>query len=299
MKLPRSIAMTAVPAAVAATVAAALGLSACGSGGTSDPRATAAAIAQQTVHPLDNNGSAGSVTFTFDDGPSIFDQALLTELSRLHLRAVFFVFGDKVAGNRKIIQEEVAAGDLVENHTWDHQSFTGFSTHSKPLTYPEITAELASTQRAISATGAPAPTLYRPPYGDINGYENNLAAAMGLRVVMPYMSNPHHTPRIVDSMDWTGRPAAQIVTAVTRGAVSDGVRFPGMDGGSILAFHDSAPGSCVNPAKADAGLCADVLQMMKALPGIVDYMNAHHLGVTVDVPSNATGNIVPNVPVKQ
>jgi hypothetical protein len=39
--------------------------------------------------------------------------------------------------------------------------------------------------------------------------------------------------------------------------------------------------------------------MIKALPGIVDYMNAHNFGVTVDVPSNATGNIVPNVPVKQ
>jgi len=287
--------VAAVPAAAAVAVA----LSGCGSSGPGDLGATAAAIAKQPVHPLDNSGSAGSVTFTFDDGPSIFDQALLTEMGKLHLRGVFFVFGDKVAGNRKIIQEETAAGDLVENHTWDHQSFTGFSTHSKPLTYPEITEELVHTQRAIVAAGAPAPMLYRPPYGDINGYENNLAAAMGLRIVMPYMSNPHHTPRIVDSMDWTGRSAAQIVTAVTRGAVSEGVRFPGMDGGSILAFHDSAPGSCVNPVKADAALCADVVQMIKALPGIVDYMNAHNFGVTVDVPSNATGNVVPNVPVKQ
>lgn len=286
-------------AAAPAAAAVALALSGCGSSGPGDLGATAAAIAKQSVHPLDNSGSAGSVTFTFDDGPSIFDQALLTEMGKLHLRGVFFVFGDKVAGNRKIIQEEAAAGDLVENHTWDHQSFTGFSTHSKPLTYPEITEELVHTQRAIVAAGAPTPTLYRPPYGDINGYENNLAASMGLRIVMPYMSNPHHTPRIVDSMDWTGRSAAQIVTAVTRGAVSEGVRFPGMDGGSILAFHDSAPGSCVNPVKADAGLCADVVQMIKALPGIVDYMNAHNFGVTVDVPSNATGNIVPNVPVKQ
>jgi peptidoglycan/xylan/chitin deacetylase (PgdA/CDA1 family) len=292
MKLPRIVAVAAVPAAVAASLA----LSACGTGVTA---VTAAAVAKQPLQALDNSGSAGSVTFTFDDGPSNFDQALLTELGKLHLRAVFFVFGDKVAANRKIIQQELAAGDLVENHTWDHKSFTGFSTHSKPLTYPEITSELTRAQQAIIAAGAPAPTLYRPPYGDVNGYENDLAASMGLRIVMPYESNPHHTPRIVDSMDWTGLSAAQIVTAVTRGAASQGVHFPGMDGGSILAFHDSAPGSCVNPAKSDAALCADVIQMMKALPGIVAYMNVHQFGVTVNVPSNATGNVVPNVPVKR
>ena len=292
MKLSRIVTAGAVPAAVAASLA----LSACGTGVTA---VTAAAVAKEPLQALDNSGSAGSVTFTFDDGPGLFDQALLTELGKLHLRAVFFVFGDKVAANRKIIQQELAAGDLVENHTWDHKSFTGFSTHSKPLTYPEITSELTRAQQAIIAAGAPAPTLYRPPYGDVNGYENDLAASMGLRIVMPYESNPHHTPRIVDSMDWTGLSAAQIVTAVTRGAVSQGVHFPGMDGGSILAFHDSAPGSCVNPAKADAALCADVIQMMKALPGIVAYMNVHQFGVTVNVPSNATGNVVPNVPVKR
>jgi peptidoglycan/xylan/chitin deacetylase (PgdA/CDA1 family) len=292
MKLSRIVTAGAVPAAVAASLA----LSACGTGVTA---VTAAAVAKEPLQALDNSGSAGSVTFTFDDGPGLFDQALLTELGKLHLRAVFFVFGDKVAANRKIIQQELAAGDLVENHTWDHKSFTGFSTHSKPLTYPEITSELTRAQQAIIAAGAPAPTLYRPPYGDVNGYENDLAASMGLRIVMPYESNPHHTPRIVDSMDWTGLSAAQIVTAVTRGAVSQGVHFPGMDGGSILAFHDSAPGSCVNPAKSDAALCADVIQMMKALPGIVAYMNVHQFGVTVNVPSNATGNVVPNVPVKR
>ncbi len=286
-------------AAVPATVAAALALSACGTGGTAATAAAAAAIAKQPVHALDNSGSAGNVTFTFDDGPGLFDQALLTELGRLHLHAVFFVFGNKVAANPRIIHEYLAAGDLVENHTWDHKSFTGFSTHSRPLTYPEITQELAQTQRAIVAAGAPTPTLYRPPYGDINGYENNLAAAMGLRIVMPYESNPHQAPRIVDSMDWIGLSAAQVVTAVTRGWVSQGVHFPGITGGSIAAFHDSAPGSCVDPAPADVPLCGDVVQMMKALPGIVDYMNAHNLGVTVNVPSNATGNIVPNVPVKQ
>jgi peptidoglycan/xylan/chitin deacetylase (PgdA/CDA1 family) len=292
MKLSRIIAVGAAPAAVAASLA----LSACGTGVTA---VTAAAVAEQPLQGLDNSGSAGSVTFTFDDGPGIFDQGLLTELGKLHLRAVFFVFGDKVAANRKIIQEELAAGDLVENHTWDHKSFTGLSTGSKPLTYPEITTELTRAQKAIIAAGAPAPTLYRPPYGDINGYENDLAASMGLRIVMPYESNPNHAPRIVDSMDWTGISAAQIVTAVTQGAVSHGVHFPGMDSGSILAFHDSAPGSCVNPAKADAALCGDVIQMMKALPDIVAYMNAHHFGVTVNVPSNATGNVVPNVPVKR
>lgn len=285
MKLSRIVTAGAVPAAVAASLA----LSACGTGVTA---VTAAAVAKEPLQALDNSGSAGSVTFTFDDGPGLFDQALLTELGKLHLRAVFFVFGDKVAANRKIIQQELAAGDLVENHTWDHKSFTGFSTHSKPLTYPEITSELTRAQQAIIAAGAPAPTLYRPPYGDVNGYENDLAASMGLRIVMPYESNPHHTPRIVDSMDWTGVSAAQIVTDVTQGASSDGTFYPGINGGSIVGFHDAAPGSCTAPSAENAPLCADVLNTIGSLQGIVNYMNANNLGNTVTVPTDATGGIL-------
>ena len=45
-------------------------------------------------------------------------------------------------------------------------------------------------------------------------------------------------------------------------------------------------------------LCNDVINMIRSLPGIVAFMNRHHLGVTTDVPANATGGVVPNIPAK-
>jgi peptidoglycan/xylan/chitin deacetylase (PgdA/CDA1 family) len=248
---------------------------------------------RQAVQPLSNNASNGRVVFTFDDGPDIHTPALLAELQVLHLRAVFFVIGDKIAAHSQMIRAEVADGDVVADHTWDHQSFTGGSTHSVALSDAEVKAELERTEQAIVAAGAPKPTLYRPPFGDITGHYNDLAAALGLRIVMPYEVLPTYTPRIVDSMDWTGISAQQIVSDVTKGYVSDGVHYPGIDGGSIIAMHESAPGKCMG----EPALCGDALQTIAALPGIVAYMNAHHLGMTVDVPLDATGHAVPNMPI--
>lgn len=249
------------------------------------------------VRPLDNNASAGRVVFTFDDGPDAYTPALLTEMKKMHLRGVFFVFGWKVAAHPAIVRAELAAGDRIENHTWDHPSFTGASTDTPPLTDAKIKAELEATQKAIVAAGAPLPTLYRPPFGDITAADNALAAKLGLRIVQPFSVLPRGN--IVDSRDWTGISAQQIVRDVTRGynAKVNGrtIHMAGIRGGSVIGFHDSAPGSCSKPSE----LCSYVVNTIRSLPGIVAYMNAHHLGVTVIVPPNTTGGIVPNIPVSR
>jgi hypothetical protein len=70
---------------------------------------------------------------------------------------------------------------------------------------------------------------------------------------------------------------------------------PGIHADSIIGFHDSAPAS---DCSGEAQLCQDVVNMMRSLPAIVAFMNRHHLGVTTNVPANATGGVVPNIPVK-
>jgi len=245
------------------------------------------------VHPLDNNASAGRIVFTFDDGPDVYTQALLRELKALRLRAVFFVFGWKAEAYRQVIREELADGDLVENHTWDHPSFTGASTDTPPLSGPKIRVELLAGDRAVVAAGAPEPRLYRPPFGDINATDNKIAASIGLRLVEPFSVTPTGTP--IDSRDWTGISAAQIVRDVTLGYYVGGRYVPGIHGGSVIGFHDSAPASVCSPEQQ---LCNDVINTIRSLPGIVAFMNRHHLGVTTDVAANATGGTVPNIPVK-
>lgn len=244
--------------------------------------------------PLGNNGRNGSVVFTFDDGPDSYTQALLDELEKLHLKAVFFVFGWKAEAHPALIREELADGDLVENHTWDHLSFTGASTDTRPLTGAKIRSELMTAQQALVSLGVPAPALYRPPFGDITPADNAIAAQLGLRIVQPF--SVIRNGGITDSRDWTGISAAQIVKDVTEGYWAKGRFYSGLrtHGTSIIGFHDSAPGSCLQ----DPPLCGDVIQTIQALPGIVAWMNAHDLSVTINVPANATGGTVPNITVK-
>ncbi len=245
------------------------------------------------VTPLSNSGSAGNVILTFDDGPDVYDTALLAALQALHLRAIFFVIGDKINANTAaIIKAEVAAGDLVENHTWDHTDWTGASTGTAALTDAQVAAQLSQTQTAIENAGAPVPTMARAPFGDLTGQYAVDAADLGLQMVQPFEVNTAYAPRIVDSMDWTGISSAQIVTDVTQGSSSGGTFYPGINGGSIVGFHDAAPGSCTNPSAENAPLCADALQTIGSLQGIVNYMNAKNLGNTVTVPTDATGGIL-------
>jgi hyaluronan synthase len=220
---------------------------------------------------LDNNASAGRVVFTFDDGPGIHSLELISELKAEHVPAVFFEIGDKVAANPRVVQAEVKAGFLVEVHTWDHQSLTGASTHTKPLTDAQVRSELVKCINAIVAAGAPRPTLWRPPYGDVNERDVAIASSLGLRVVMSWSVNQ----TITDNGDWEGISAAKIVRNVTLGWVN-GVKI---HGGSIIAGHDGS--DLFTP------------DTIAAMPGIVRYMNEHHLSATDQVPADATGGDLP------
>lgn len=251
------------------------------------------------ARPLGNDGSAGSVVLTFDDGPDAYTQALLNELQALHLKAVFFVIGFKAQQHPSLVREEVSEGDLVENHTYDHISFTGASTDTPVLPASKIRAELATANLDIVKAGAPKPLLYRPPFGDVNPADNEVAATLGLRIVEPFSVTRGGRP--LDSRDWTGASAAAIARDVTHGywvkAKSAGggmFHVAGLHAGSVIGFHDSSPGDCAQ----QQALCYYAVSTIRSLPAIVAYMNAHHLGVTVRVPSNATGGAVPNIPVR-
>jgi peptidoglycan/xylan/chitin deacetylase (PgdA/CDA1 family)/cellulose synthase/poly-beta-1,6-N-acetylglucosamine synthase-like glycosyltransferase len=220
---------------------------------------------------LSNDASAGKVVFTFDDGPGVHTLELVSELKAEHVPAVFFEIGDKVAANPRTVQAEVKAGFLVEVHTWDHQSFTGASTHTKPLTDAQVRAELVKCIDAIVAAGAPRPTMWRPPYGDVNARDVAIAASLGLRLVMPWSDNG----TISDNGDWEHISAAEIVHNVTSGW-ANGRRIRN---GTIVAGHD--------------GIDLDAPSTIAAMPGIVDWMNVHHLEATDLVPADASGGDLP------
>lgn len=241
---------------------------------------TACAGHPAAARPLGNSCRAGYVTFTFDDGPDGHTQAMIDRLRQLHVRAVFFVIGDKAAARPGLVREEARDGFVVGNHTYYHLSFTGSSTGTAALSGAQVRSELSADSRAIEAAGAPRPAVWRPPYGDVSAKDNWIAHTLGLRVVMDW-GKPG--ANIVDSQDWRGISAQQIVTNVTRGyPISVGHEeqyVPGIHAGSIIAMHDGIP---------------DARNTIAALPGIVAYMNTHSLCATSTVRPNATGGVVPN-----
>ena len=128
------------------------------------------------------------------------------------------------------------------------------------------TAALSGAQSAVSCPRTPGPSRRRvrtsrrvaPPYGDVSAKDNWIAHTLGLRVVMDW-GKPG--ANIVDSQDWRGISAQQIVTNVTRGyPISVGHEeqyVPGIHAGSITAMHDGIP---------------DARNTIAALPGIVAYI---------------------------
>jgi peptidoglycan/xylan/chitin deacetylase (PgdA/CDA1 family) len=231
------------------------------------------------VSPVNNDCSGGSVAFTFDDGPGPNTPGVLQALRDLNLKATFFVLGNKVdasAANQQLVRDELAGGFSVQSHAYDHASWTGASTGTQPLNEAQVTAQLEQTSTALVGAGAPKPSLYRPPYGDINAYYDLIARNLGYRIVMPWGAP---TANIVDSQDWTGISPAAIAANVTQGYTKNGNFYPGIKDGSIVAMHDGEDQTTLNT--------------IAALQPIVDYMNAKHLCSTGSIRADATGGIVP------
>lgn len=248
--------------------------------------AHAALAKSEPARPINNDCSAGYVEFTFDDGPGIHSREILDKLEALHLKATFFAIGKNIVdGGPKaaaLMRDEVAAGNSVQNHSWDHPSITGESTKKAPLTREQIVQQLDRGTQAIVAAGLPRPTLYRPPYGDIDDRGDDVARSLGYRLVSPWGVTGTN---IVDSKDWSGVSTEQIVSNVTKGYTADGYQIDGIKDQTIVTMHD--------------GGYHDTLNSIAALQPIVDYMNVRHLCSTTAIRADATGGRVPPPPLPE
>lgn len=97
------------------------------------------------------------VALTFDDGPTREGvDAVIPLLDRYQAKATFFLIGERVTV--PLVQEIVAAGHEIGNHSFNHHRmvFRKSSFYDK---------EIRRTDAALTAAGAPKPTLFRPPFG--------------------------------------------------------------------------------------------------------------------------------------
>jgi peptidoglycan/xylan/chitin deacetylase (PgdA/CDA1 family) len=125
------------------------------------------------------------VTLTFDDGPTPeTTPAVLKLLAKHRVHATFFVIGGYLDGNsgrakqvRRVLQRVVRAGHLVGNHTHDHANLTA-------LPRPDVIAQIDRGAASIERVIGTRPILFRPPYGRLDDFGEQLARDRNLEVLL-------------------------------------------------------------------------------------------------------------------
>src|SRR5580765_6669100 len=70
----------------------------------------------------------GTVTLTFDDGPSpVFTPQILAILKKYNIKATFFMVGASAKKYPELVRAVLADGHAVGNHTWTHPMLTKIS----------------------------------------------------------------------------------------------------------------------------------------------------------------------------
>jgi peptidoglycan-N-acetylglucosamine deacetylase len=101
------------------------------------------------------------VAMTFDDGPDKeLTPKLLDLLAADHIKATFFVVGEKVAQHPAIVSRAAREGHEIGNHSWSHPILS-------QLPDQNVREELQKTEDAIFVAAGACPRLMRPPGGEL------------------------------------------------------------------------------------------------------------------------------------
>jgi len=199
---------------------------------------TVGLIAYGAAHPraqlfgktICRTSSARKLAITFDDGPNpTITPRLLDLLDRYNAKATFFLIGRYVRECPDLIQETVARGHLVGNHTETHPNLFR-------RTQREIRIELRLCHDAISnALGSP-PKWFRPPFGMRNPWVIPAARELGYGTVM-WTLIPG---------DWQEKPVEWLIPRMqpiadhAQRGLGSGSKAEGAPTGDILCLHDGA-----------------------------------------------------------
>ncbi len=156
------------------------------------------------------------VALTFDDGPDpVRTPALLDVLAEANAPATFFLLGDAVEMHPDVVTRMAAEGHELGNHTYCHRYLPLARSRS-------VERELARTDRAIADATGQVPKVARPPWGGRSPWTVRAFARLAKRLVL----------WDVNSYDWKGKPAAQVVERVLERTRP----------GSIILMHEARDG---------------------------------------------------------
>lgn len=157
------------------------------------------------------NTRAPVVALTFDAGSDRgYAARILSILERNHVHASFGMTGRWAEANKDLVRRMSRDGDLLMNHTYDHRSFTGYSSNAAPLTTQQRKWEIQTTERVVKKiTGKSTKPFFRSPYGDYDSATVRLAGALGYRYVVMWT---------IDTLGWNHATPAQILDRCLSGA---------------------------------------------------------------------------------
>ncbi len=163
---------------------------------------------------LRGNPNRHEIALTIDDGPHpAFTLKLLQILKENNIHATFFVDGEKAEEYPDLIRAEVAGGNEVGNHTYDHVSLVKI-----PPEY--IDTEIEACGEVIKGITGHSPHLFRPPGGEYNRAVAEAVEALGYKMIL-YSDDPG------DYAD----PGTGVIETRTLDTISDG---------GIILLHDGS-----------------------------------------------------------
>jgi len=156
------------------------------------------------------------IALTFDDGPDpVRTPALLDALAELDAPATFFLVGDVVDANAAVVRRIAREGHELGNHTYCHRYLPLARSRS-------VERELRATDRAVERATGVIPAIARPPWGGRSPWTVRAFRRVAKRLVL----------WDVNSYDWKGKPAAEVVERVLERARP----------GSIILMHEAREG---------------------------------------------------------
>lgn len=155
------------------------------------------------------------VALTFDDGPHPVTTALLLDtLKRYHIKATFFVVGQKAVEYPELCHRIAADGHQVACHTYSHDNLT-------TLNYHEAENELTFWETDVNGIVGHSSHYFRPPGGDFDSDTISILRQHGY-VLSLWSINPG---------DWHHPAPAVIVKFV----------MDRMHPGAVVLMHDDHP----------------------------------------------------------
>ena len=192
------------------------------------------------------NPDLPEVALTFDDGPGPHTQQVLAILQRYNVQATFFFIGQNIGQFPGSLQQALAEGNVVGNHTFTH-------SHLPTLPFAAIYKELNDTQNAILNGAGTCPTIFRPPYGEYN--MDVLRAANQLCLTTVTWS--------ADASDWNNpQPSAAQIASSILGTAGNGSIFLLHEGGGNRANTVAALPTIIEGLQARSLRLVTIPQML-------------------------------------